>query len=67
MQVPIPINLNTINRLYGLSLTSVELEGWFAARAEAVEEIRRACMFSAIRSLGVLLFLLVSDISFTRE
>jgi UDP-galactopyranose mutase len=42
MQVPIPINLNTINRLYGLSLTSVELEGWLAARAEAVEEIRSA-------------------------
>src|SRR4051795_12448872 len=42
MQVPIPINLTTINRLYGLSLTSVELEGWFAARAEAVEEIRSA-------------------------
>ncbi len=42
MQVPIPINLTTINRLYGLSLTSIELEGWFAARAEAVDEIRTA-------------------------
>jgi UDP-galactopyranose mutase len=42
MQVPIPINLTTINRLYGLSLTSEELEGWLAARAEAVEEIRTA-------------------------
>ncbi|PIK73725.1 UDP-galactopyranose mutase, partial [Methylobacterium frigidaeris] len=31
MQVPIPINLDTINRLYGLSLTSEELEAWFAA------------------------------------
>ncbi|MDB5446029.1 MAG: glf, partial [Phenylobacterium sp.] len=39
-RVPIPINLDTINRLYGLSLTSDELEGWFAARAEPVAEIR---------------------------
>ena len=42
MQVPIPINLDTVNRLYGLSLTSTELEGWLAARAEPVEEIRTA-------------------------
>jgi UDP-galactopyranose mutase len=42
MQVPIPINLTTINRLYGLSLTSQELEGWFAARAEPIVEIRTA-------------------------
>src|SRR3954464_13985580 len=41
-QVPTPINLTTINRLYGLSLTSAELEGWFAARAEPVAEIRTA-------------------------
>ncbi|GJD66254.1 UDP-galactopyranose mutase [Methylobacterium frigidaeris] len=40
MQVPIPINLDTINRLYGLSLTSEELEAWFAARAEPVADIR---------------------------
>ena len=40
MQVPVPINLDTVNRLYGLSLTSEELEGWFAARAETVPEIR---------------------------
>src|ERR687890_755884 len=39
-QVPIPINLDTINRLYGLNLTSDELEGWFAERAEPVDEIR---------------------------
>ena len=38
--VPIPINLDTVNTLYGLSLTSEELEGWFAARAEPVAEIR---------------------------
>ena len=42
MQVPIPINLTTINRLYGLSLTSEELEGWLAARAERCEVIRTA-------------------------
>ncbi len=38
--VPIPINLDTVNQLYGLSLTSDELEGWFAARAEPVTEVR---------------------------
>ena len=38
--VPIPINLDTVNRLYGLALTSDELEAWFAARAEPVERIR---------------------------
>jgi UDP-galactopyranose mutase len=38
--LPIPINLDTVNRLYGLSLTSAELDGFFAARAEAVAEIR---------------------------
>ena len=38
--VPIPINLDTINRLYGLSLGEAEVEAWMAARAEAVPEIR---------------------------
>jgi UDP-galactopyranose mutase len=38
--LPIPINLDTINQLYGLSLTSEQLEGWFAERAETVDEIR---------------------------
>jgi UDP-galactopyranose mutase len=38
--VPIPINLDTINRLYGLSLTALELDGFFAARAEAVAHVR---------------------------
>src|SRR6059036_410945 len=32
--VPIPINLDTINRLYGLNLSSFELDNWFAERAE---------------------------------
>jgi UDP-galactopyranose mutase len=40
MLVPIPINLDTVNRLYDLKLTSEELEQWFAARAEPVAEIR---------------------------
>ena len=39
MLVPIPINLDTINQLYGLDLTSDELTDWFAARAEPVANI----------------------------
>ena len=38
--LPIPINLDTVNKLYGLSLTSEELEDFFSARAEKVAEIR---------------------------
>lgn len=38
--VPIPINLDTINTLYGLSLDSEGLEQFFASRAEPVGEIR---------------------------
>lgn len=38
--LPIPINLDTVNRLYGLELTSEELEGFFASRAERCERIR---------------------------
>jgi UDP-galactopyranose mutase len=41
-QVPIPINRTTINRLYGLNLTSEEMEGWLAARAEPIERIKTA-------------------------
>jgi len=40
MLVPIPINLDTVNTLYGLDLTSEELPAWFAERAEKVDEIR---------------------------
>jgi len=40
MLVPIPINLDTVNKLYGLNLTSDELQGWFAERAEKKDEIR---------------------------
>lgn len=38
--VPMPINLDTINKLYGLNLTSFELEDFFAKVAEPKEEIR---------------------------
>jgi len=37
--VPIPINLDTINTLYGLSLTSFEVEEFFKKVAEPVERI----------------------------
>jgi UDP-galactopyranose mutase len=38
--VPIPINLDTINQLYGLKLTSQEMEGFFASVAEPCETVR---------------------------
>lgn len=38
--VPIPINLDTINQLYGLNLTSFEVEDFFASLAEPRDEIR---------------------------
>lgn len=37
--VPIPINLDTVNRLYGLHLTALELEGFFQQMAEKRERI----------------------------
>jgi UDP-galactopyranose mutase len=38
--VPIPINLDTVNILYGLKLTSDQLDDFFAARAEKKDQIR---------------------------
>lgn len=38
--VPIPINLNTINQLYGLNLNSSQVEEFFASKAEPVTRIR---------------------------
>ncbi|MDF3077273.1 MAG: UDP-galactopyranose mutase [Sphingobacteriaceae bacterium] len=35
-----PINLNTINAMYGLNLNSDQLEDFFASRAEKVKEVR---------------------------
>lgn len=37
--VPIPINLDTINKLYGLNLTAFELTEFFASVAEPKEQI----------------------------
>jgi len=39
-QVPIPINLNTINQLYGLNLCSAQVEDFFAERAEQVQRVK---------------------------
>ncbi|MEO3714219.1 UDP-galactopyranose mutase [Roseateles flavus] len=38
--LPMPINLDTINRLYGLQLSSEEVEAFFQQRAEAVPAVR---------------------------
>jgi UDP-galactopyranose mutase len=38
--VPMPINLDTINKLYGLNLTSFEVEKFFESVAEKKEEIK---------------------------
>ncbi|MDW9476091.1 UDP-galactopyranose mutase [Sinorhizobium meliloti] len=40
MLVPIPINLDTVNMLYGLNLNSEQLAEWFKARAEKVDSLR---------------------------
>jgi UDP-galactopyranose mutase len=38
--LPIPINLDTINQLYDLSLTPEQLEAFFASKREVVDEVR---------------------------
>jgi UDP-galactopyranose mutase len=38
--VPIPINLDTINKLYGLDLNSFQMDEFLAARAVPVERVR---------------------------
>jgi UDP-galactopyranose mutase len=38
--LPIPINLDTVNRMYGLNLTSFELEEFFASVAEQRNPVR---------------------------
>ena len=38
--LPIPINLDTVNRLYGMSLTSFELSAFFESVAEPCAKIR---------------------------
>ena len=37
--VPIPINLDTINRLYGLGLTALEMEEFLASVAEPMDKV----------------------------
>jgi UDP-galactopyranose mutase len=57
--VPIPINLDTVNRLFGLSLTEAELPAWFEARAEPcarVETSEHAVVSKVGRELYELLF-----------
>lgn len=39
MLVPIPINLNTINQLYGLKLSSLEVDSFLATKAEKKDRI----------------------------
>jgi UDP-galactopyranose mutase len=38
--VPIPINLNTINQLYGLNLNSSQVEEFFESKAEKVSRVQ---------------------------
>jgi UDP-galactopyranose mutase len=38
--LPMPINLDTVNRLYGMSLTALEMEGFLASMAEKLESVR---------------------------
>jgi UDP-galactopyranose mutase len=38
--VPIPINLNTINKLYGLNLNSSQVEEFFASKAESITRVK---------------------------
>ncbi len=38
--VPMPINLDTINQLYGLNLTALQLDEFFASVAEPREQLR---------------------------
>ena len=38
--LPIPINLTTINKMYGLNLTSDELEEFYASKAEKIAQVR---------------------------
>jgi UDP-galactopyranose mutase len=40
MLVPMPINLDTINKLYGLNLTAFEVEEFLASKAEKLDQIK---------------------------
>jgi UDP-galactopyranose mutase len=41
-QVPMPINLDTVNRLYGLKLTAFEMQGWLESIAEKLDRVETA-------------------------
>ncbi len=38
--LPMPINLDTVNKMYGLSLTAMQVDGFFASMATPVERVR---------------------------
>src|SRR4051812_46796654 len=38
--VPVPINLNTINKLYGLNLSCSEVESFFESKAEKIDRVK---------------------------
>lgn len=38
--LPLPINLDTVNKLYGLNLTALQLESFFASVAVPVEQVQ---------------------------
>ncbi|MET0340368.1 MAG: UDP-galactopyranose mutase [Polyangiales bacterium] len=39
-QVPFPINVDTVNALYGTKLTEGDMEAFYASRAESLDEVR---------------------------
>ncbi len=41
-KVPIPINLTTINSLYGLNLSSSQLDDFFASKSEDIKQVRNS-------------------------
>ncbi|MDK2789030.1 MAG: UDP-galactopyranose mutase [Epulopiscium sp.] len=42
MKIPLPISIETINRLYNLNLNSDEVEAWLESQAEDIAEIKNA-------------------------
>jgi UDP-galactopyranose mutase len=38
--LPMPINLDTVNRLYGMSLTALQMEAFLASMAEKLDNVR---------------------------
>ncbi|WP_310734572.1 UDP-galactopyranose mutase [Azohydromonas caseinilytica] len=38
--LPMPINLDTVNRLYGMSLTALQMEEFLASMAEKIERVK---------------------------